>query len=616
MGIETILETTVGAGPVNSKGSIKIENNGFGANDSVTVDTSKLKLGEQWDKGLTSEESAQNLLDALQASTASVVVDSAIDGTDLAKINLKVKVPGVSGDSIVLTKNDLTSGSRLFSFLAGGTERNALAFFGVHREHAANVVPGGVELCSMVIDPDTSDVYIFGGFGFNEVGSGNLSGLFKFSQALQQWSWVAGSKLLNQLTVYGTLGTATPGAFPGASDSHSMWWLNNKIYIGFGFGYDVDGFDPAINHLFSIDPFDDYKTTWLGGSQQGSQNGVLVTALGVHDPGNFPGGRQLAAEFVSGGKLYLVGGQGYGLTTGVGELMDIWSYLPGTGAGTGWACLTSNNEVNPVADYGTKGVEAPTNQPAGRHLHGAWGVIGNKIYTGFGEISGFFFDNVLWSFDLTSLEWTWEEGSSVNNAPGVYSGVGITPGARQLSAYSQDDQGRILLHGGSGIDEAQEFGRLDDVFRFDPTVVGERWEFLIGRTLVDKGSVYTPPGEESDDAAVGGRKYGRMAFGLLNNKVFLFAGDAFDESGSLTGDANDLWSLNLSPQTNFTLDGFDGGLDGDEPASLRWELDDDRIFHFILNDEEFFTAAYDTVVLDNQKSLHENLTTFFKLIGC
>ena len=83
--------------------------------------------------------------------------------------------------------------------------------------------------------------------------------------------------------------------------------------------------------------------------------------------------------------------------------------------------------------------------------------------------------NDLWEFIPTSGAWVWMGGSSDGDAggdPGVYGTLGVpdsanTPGARDLAMAWTDNRGIFWLLGGTGKDSANNFGILNDFWRFE-----------------------------------------------------------------------------------------------------------------------------------------------------
>ncbi|MBV8634759.1 MAG: PKD domain-containing protein, partial [Burkholderiaceae bacterium] len=162
--------------------------------------------------------------------------------------------------------------------------------------------------------------------------------------------------------------------------------------------------------------------TWIGGSKYANSTGTFETEF-TPDPKNMPSGRQFAATWYSGGKLWMFGGAGYDSTGATGALNDLWYCAP------------------PSTTVGTAG--ATSNLPIGS--------TGNK------------FGNCLW---------TWVAGSNRANAIGTYPSSAGTfsatsiPGGRSAAATWTDLNGNMWLFGGVGFDSKGNSGIMNDMWSF------------------------------------------------------------------------------------------------------------------------------------------------------
>ena len=96
---------------------------------------------------------------------------------------------------------------------------------------------------------------------------------------------------------------------------------------------------------------------WMKGANTANQKGVYAGAVA-------PGARQDAAGWSdAAGNFWLFGGLGYGETTGLGTLNDLWKHDPVTGA---WLWLKGSNAINATSIYGTQGVADAANTPGAR----------------------------------------------------------------------------------------------------------------------------------------------------------------------------------------------------------------------------------------------------------
>ena len=100
----------------------------------------------------------------------------------------------------------------------------------------------------------TGNVWLFGGFGYDSTGAAAqaLNDLWKYSAG--QWTWMGGSKIINQLGTYGSLGVPAPGNVPGSRYS-SVGWTdadgNFWLFSGYGFSAATLG---SLNDVWKFEP--------------------------------------------------------------------------------------------------------------------------------------------------------------------------------------------------------------------------------------------------------------------------------------------------------------------------------------------------------------------------
>jgi Galactose oxidase, central domain len=118
-------------------------------------------------------------------------------------------------------------------------------------------------------------------------------------------------------------------------------------------------------------------------------------------------------------------------------------------------------------------------------------------------------------------EWTWMGGSSVitkqdngeHGQPGVYGTQGQPsaaniPGGRLGAVSWTDKDGNFWLFGGGGLDSAETFGFLNDLWEFDPST--EEWTWVSGSNTVaafngGQPGVYGQQGTPAAKNTPGGR---------------------------------------------------------------------------------------------------------------
>jgi hypothetical protein len=402
---------------------------------------------------------------------------------------------------------------------------------------SASNVPGGREYAVSWTDSN-GNFWLFGGMGYDSVGTlgFGLNDLWEFNPTTKMWTWVSGSNTVpgangSQPGVYGTQGVPATTNVPGGRFGAVSWIDSNGNFWLFG-GNGQDAPNGFLNDLWEFSPTTK-MWTWMSGSNTGSTsegNGVYGTQ-GVAASSNVPGAREAAASWSdSSGNLWLFGGS---------ALNDLWEFSPTTKM---WTWVSGSSSVNGVPDclpgvYGTLGVAAATNVPAGRGgtqtNSSSWTDSSGSLWLfGGSGCSGAF--NDLWKFSPTTKMWTWMGGSSTGNASGVYGTLGVAsasniPGGRANAVSWIDSSGNLWLFGGGG--------QFNDLWEFMPTA--KTWTWMSGSNTGNASGVYGTLSTASASNVPGGRE-GSVSWTDGNGNLWLFGGMGYDSTGTV-GYLNDLW---------------------------------------------------------------------------
>lgn len=210
---------------------------------------------------------------------------------------------------------------------------------------------------------------------------------------------------------------------------------------------------------------------------------------------------------------------------------------------------TSNGTITGV--YGTQGIASSANDPGSRHGAATWRDNSGNLWLFGGEgISSsptLSWLNDLWKYNVNTNEWTWIRGSNMPNASGVYGTMGVAsaanePGAREFSASWTDVSGNFWLFGGDGFASTSTFGRLGDLWKYNPTT--NEWTWMKGFNTVDQNGVYGIVNVSSGSNNPGAR-YWPCTWEDGGN-LWMFGGMGFPATGNLDGHLNDLWKYNIS----------------------------------------------------------------------
>jgi N-acetylneuraminic acid mutarotase len=382
-----------------------------------------------------------------------------------------------------------------------------------------------------------------------------------------EWTWMGGNNMADQPGVYGTLGTPAAGNIPGGRQGSSRWTdSSGHLWLFGGNGFDATGTGTNLNDLWKFDPSTNQWAWMGGGSTVNNSNGLpgVYGALGTPAAGNIPGSRMDASSWTdSNGHLWLFGGYGIDANGTYGPLNDLWEFNPSTNQ---WAWMSGSSTV-PCSNCGQSGVygslatPAAGNNPGSRHAASSWTDSSGNLWL-FGG-SGYDADgnpgslSDLWEFDPSTSEWAWMGGSSTvgnygSGLPGVYGTLGMPaagniPGGRYYPTSWTGRDGSFWLFGGSGWDANGTFGRLNDLWKFDPST--NEWAWMGGSSTVpglNEGppGVYGALGTPAAGNVPGGRYYG-TGWTDSSGNLWLFGGWGYDASGN-SGQLNDLWAFNPS----------------------------------------------------------------------
>jgi hypothetical protein len=149
---------------------------------------------------------------------------------------------------------------------------------------------------------------------------------------------------------------------------------------------------------------------------------------------------------------------------------EIWSYDLGSGQWT-WEHGTT---VAQVSVFGTLGVPSDSTMPGGRSHPGSYyDSTSKRLYLfggqGYDETNNAGHNrlNDMWSYDMSTGQWTWLGGSKAYAQAGNYGTMGIAsasnwPGGRQGSKMWHSG-GKLHLFGGNGYDRSGTIGRENDL---------------------------------------------------------------------------------------------------------------------------------------------------------
>jgi N-acetylneuraminic acid mutarotase len=293
-----------------------------------------------------------------------------------------------------------------YTWMGGSNTTNQPGNYGIKGIPSVDNIPGSRNKFSAQVLDKNGDgkLLLFGGSGFDSTGvMSRLNDLWIFDPYESDWKWILGSKTVDQLGSYGTIGVPDPTNIPGARYAAYSWLdADGNFWLFGGFGCDHTSVgDLLLNDIWRLN-LTTLIWTWMGGSNVGNQPGNYGT-MGVPDPANIPGGRGLGNAWLDAdGNFCLFGGFGLNSAGASKDLNDVWVFNPSTKL---WAWTNGSNVGNQPATYGTKGTPDPANTPGGRSGGSSWTDTNSKMYLFGGQsILGGNLFNDLWKFDSISTD--------------------------------------------------------------------------------------------------------------------------------------------------------------------------------------------------------------------
>lgn len=360
------------------------------------------------------------------------------------------------------------------------------------------------------------------------------------------WTWMNGSNKGNQDGAFAAITPITSFITntPGGRRYSSAWTDNNGnvwLFGGYGYTYTSVG-----NQVFDLNEMWEYVgTNNYMGSLYNYWN--FITPLPPPaPPAAAPPGRWGAISWTdAAGNLWLFGGQ-----SGLTFLNDLWEFNPTT---MKWTQVTVGG-FNQSGVYGTQGTAAPGNFPGGRVLATARYDISTNtmwLFGGFGydassSVPGLL--NDLWTYNLTTGQWTWMAASNwtgaattnTMNQDGVYGTVGTAgggPGGRQGAVSWLDNAGNFWIFGGYNLSGTGQPDAFNDLWEYS---AGE-WTWVTGSMNVNQVGNYGTQGV-SAATNVPGARWSPAAWTDVAGNLWLYGGQGYDPAGN--GSLADMWAFN------------------------------------------------------------------------
>ncbi len=208
-----------------------------------------------------------------------------------------------------------------WTYVSGSDTPNQNGTYGTKGTPSISNVPGGRRYPSMWITSD-GHIWVFGGLGRDASNTfdGRLNDLWEFNPSTSEWTWVAGSDLLDQNASYGTIEVSASSNVPGARAGAMAWTnTNDTLWLFGGQGYIGSGVSTGkLNDLWMFDPVIG-EWTWVKGADTLDPAGTYGTE-DTPAPANTPSGRSSSAYGLdSAGRIVLACGKEF-----IDVRHDVW----------------------------------------------------------------------------------------------------------------------------------------------------------------------------------------------------------------------------------------------------------------------------------------------------
>jgi hypothetical protein len=285
-----------------------------------------------------------------------------------------------------------------WTWMNGDSTANSLGHYGTQGVFdSLNTPPGLYEACEWT--DKQGNFWLFGGVGYNQATC--YSDLWEFNPLINQWAWIKGPGITDQVGVYGSQGIPSSTNNPGSRGWGVLSWVDTagNLWLFGGLGYDINSTDGYLNDLWKYSIITN-EWTWMKGLDTVNNTGIYGTRL-ISSSLNCPPSRcETSASWTDNTNCLWLFGGGF---VGGGRSSDLWHYNIST---NNWTWMKGADTANQPAFYGTKGVSDSTNTPGSRWCYAKWKDNNNDLWLFAGDGR-----NDLWRYSISLNQWTWMSGA-------------------------------------------------------------------------------------------------------------------------------------------------------------------------------------------------------------
>lgn len=287
---------------------------------------------------------------------------------------------------------------------------------------------------------NNNNLWLYGGFPAG-------ADLWRYSIATNEWTWINGTNLGNEVVNYGIIGVPAMSNSPGQKNEFkSAWTVDNSLWMFGGTSFTNN----VYSDMWKYDISTNMWTCMNGGPATVNSPGVYGTK-GVESSSNIPPSRVSYTRWKDeNNMLYLFGGSTLGSS---GSFNDVWRYNINTNQ---WTWISGSSSASDTGKYPGYCMPLKESAPSMRMENNT--VTQNNCtntfwtfggFTGFG--GGDF--NDLWIFNAVNQEWTWVSGSKTDaqlgnfGTKGIYSPTNMIPSRGGVAIWS-DFNNNLWIFGG------------------------------------------------------------------------------------------------------------------------------------------------------------------------
>lgn len=204
----------------------------------------------------------------------------------------------------------------------GSNATNASGVYGTQGTPATTNTPGARVRPALWRDAK-GDVWLFGGRN----GTGDFHDTWRFEPATTNWTWMKGTNLQKQASIFGTQNVPDAANLP-ASRAHALSWLDSqgRFWLYGGLGQSGTSSSVALYDLWRYEPLTN-NWVWVRDGVNSTQFAVYGT-LGSSTATTRPGAKYYSHSWIDPrGRLCVFGGEGYSDVT-AGLQNDFWRFEP------------------------------------------------------------------------------------------------------------------------------------------------------------------------------------------------------------------------------------------------------------------------------------------------